>query len=335
MGFKNFIGIDISKDTIDLALLTSHGELIDLKWDNDGKALGKGLKSLFREHGLGKEDTLLCAEHTGQFGNKLMEVSLDLGLCLWMESPYSISRSQGMTRGKDDKVDAERIAGYAKRFADKARLVKPTPKTINKLKLLSSERELAMKDLSKYKGQLKQEKGFLDKEYFKEKEKRVKKLIALYKKTVEEIEEQIAQLIEDDPDIKDSFDKIVSVEGVGKQTAIATIVATENFQKFDDPKKFACHIGCAPFRYVSGSSIRSRNKVSQKANKDLKKIFHMAALSTLRTKGELRKYYDRKVEEGKHKMSVINAIRSKLVHRIFAVINQNRKYEKIYTHSLA
>ncbi|WPO36742.1 transposase [Flammeovirgaceae bacterium SG7u.111] len=86
---------------------------------------------------------------------------------------------------------------------------------------------------------------------------------------------------------------------------------------------------------MTALSIRSRNKVSQKANKGLKKIFHMAALSTLRTDGELRKYYDRKVEEGKHKMSVINAIRSKLVHRIFAVINQNRKYEKIYTHPLA
>ena len=60
----------------------------------------------------------------------------------------------------------------------------------------------------------------------------------------------------------------------------------------------------------------------------------MAAISTQRTSGELRQYYDRKVEEGKHKMSVINAIRSKLIHRVFAVIKEDRKYEKIYTHSL-
>ena len=123
-------------------------------------------------------------------------------------------------------------------------------------------------------------------------------------------------------------------EGIGKQTAIATIVATNNFNKFDNPRKFACHIGCAPFRYQSGTSLNSRNKVSQRANKNLKKTYHMAAISTLRTTGELRQYYDRKVEEGKHKMSVINAIRSKLIHRVFAVIKEDRKYEKIYTHSL-
>lgn len=61
----------------------------------------------------------------------------------------------------------------------------------------------------------------------------------------------------------------------------------------------------------------------------------MAALSTLRTKGELRNYFDRKVAEGKNKMTIINAIRSKLIHRIFAIVKQNRKYEKNYTHSLA
>ncbi|MDW7691151.1 transposase [Flammeovirgaceae bacterium SG7u.111] len=335
MGFKNFIGIDISKETIDLALLTGHGELVNLKWDNDRDALSKGLKGLFKVHGLEEGDTLLCAEHTGQFGNKLVDTCLCLGLCLWMEPAYAILRSQGLTRGKDDRADAIRIAQYAKRFSDRAKLSEPTPKTIKVLKLLSAERELAVRDLSKYRGQLKQEEGFLDKGYFKEKEKRVKGIIAAYKKTIDEIEEQMGQLIEDDPGIKGNFDKIVSVEGVGMQTAIATIVATENFRKFDDPKKFVCHIGCAPFRYVSGSSIRSRNKVSYKANKELKKIFHMAALSTLNTTGELRKYYDRKVAEGKNKMSVLNAIRSKLVHRIFAVIKQDRKYEKNYTHTLA
>ncbi|MDW7691674.1 transposase [Flammeovirgaceae bacterium SG7u.132] len=237
-------------------------------------------------------------------------------------------------KGKDDKVDAARIAYYAKRFSDKAKPVRPTSKAISKLKLLCAERDLAVRDLSKYKGQLKQEEGFLDKGYFVGKTKRVKKIMSAYEKTIKEIEGEIDVLIENDPDIKDNFDNIVSIEGVGRQTAIATIVATENFQKFDDPRKFACHIGCAPFRYQSGTSVNSRNKVSHRANKKLKKIFHLAALSTLRTNGQLREYFDRKLAEGKHKMSIINAIRSKLVHRIFAIVKQNRKYEKIYTHTL-
>ena len=91
---------------------------------------------------------------------------------------------------------------------------------------------------------------------------------------------------------------MMSIIGIGRNTALATIIATGNFTRFDNPRKFACHAGCAPFRYESGTSINSKNKVSNRANKNLKRIFHMAALSTLRTKGEFRQYFDRKVEGG-------------------------------------
>ncbi|WP_420580852.1 IS110 family transposase [Reichenbachiella sp.] len=334
MKFKHFIGIDISKDTIDLALLTEQGELVDNKWNNNVSELLKQFKSFFKHYQLDKENTLLCAEHTGQYGNKLVEVALGLELNLWMESPYSILHSQGMVRGKNDKVDAIRIAEYAKRFEDKAQIVEPCSETVKELKLLITERSLMVQDLAKYKGQIEQEKGFIDKEYFKMKLRRLRNVMSTYQKMISQIEARIDTIITDDPHIKKNYDNILSVEGVGKQTAIATIAATHNFKKFDNPRKFACHIGCAPFRYESGTSKTSRNRVSQKANKSLKKVYHMAALSTLRTSGELREYYERKVEEGKNKMSVINAIRSKLIHRIFAVVIENRKYEKNYTHSL-
>ncbi|MCF6352283.1 MAG: hypothetical protein L3J06_04660, partial [Cyclobacteriaceae bacterium] len=41
---------------------------------------------------------------------------------------------------------------------------------------------------------------------------------------------------------------------------------------------------------------------------------------------DLKAYYERKVSEGKNKMSVINAIRNKLIHRVFTCVNENRKY---------
>lgn len=61
----------------------------------------------------------------------------------------------------------------------------------------------------------------------------------------------------------------------------------------------------------------------------------MAALSAISAKGEFREYFLRKVAEGKNKMSVINAVRSKLVHRIFAFIRDNRLYSKEYENSYA
>lgn len=61
----------------------------------------------------------------------------------------------------------------------------------------------------------------------------------------------------------------------------------------------------------------------------------MAAMSALQVKGELQTYYQRKVAEGKNKMLVINALRNKLIHRIYAVVKRGKKYDKTYTVGLA
>lgn len=335
MEFENFIGIDISKDTLDLALATKDGVLIELNLKNDRQIIERALNKLRKESQIEWERTLICAEHTGHFGNKLIDVSVKLGLKLWMESAYKIIHSQGLIRGKNDRTDALRIMEYARRYQDKVTLLAPTPKSIELLKRLSAERDLIVRDLAKFKSQLKQEVGFFEKEYFSEKKKRIEKLMKANEKVLKEVEYQIDKILDSDSELKKNLDRITAIEGVGRQTAVATLVATENFTKFTDPKKFACHSGCAPFRYESGTSRRSAHRVSHKADKNLKRIFHMAAVSTLTQKGELRQYYDRKVAEGKNKMSVINAIRAKLIARIFAIINQGREYEKNYIHPLA
>ena len=54
------------------------------------------------------------------------------------------------------------------------------------------------------------------------------------------------------------------------------------------------------------------------ANKTLKTALHMCSLNVIRFKGEMRAYFDRKVKEGKNKMSILNAIRNKILQRIFA-----------------
>ena len=60
----------------------------------------------------------------------------------------------------------------------------------------------------------------------------------------------------------------------------------------------------------------------------------MSALAAIVYNEELKNYYERKVKEGKNKMSIINAVRNKLIHRIFACVKQNREYQKNYSYSL-
>ena len=77
-------------------------------------------------------------------------------------------------------------------------------------------------------------------------------------------------------------------------------------------KQLACYAGGA-FEHSSGSSVRGCPRVSHWANKKLKKYLHMAALSTIQVEGELKAYYERQLAKGQHKMSMLNAIRNKLV----------------------
>ena len=130
---------------------------------------------------------------------------------------------------------------------------------------------------------------------------------------------------------------LLSVDGIGEQTAIKMIVERNAFRDFDNERQFCCHAGVAPFKYDSGTSVRFKNKVSNRADKSIKALLHMVALSvaTRKKDGELREYYERKVAEGKNKMSVLNAVRAKLVLRMFAVVKFNKVYEKKYAFAIA
>ena len=97
----------------------------------------------------------------------------------------------------------------------------------------------------------------------------------------------------------------------------------------------ACYSGVAPFKYQSGTSIKGRAKVSHLANKSIKALLHMAAISVIRLDGDLAGYYHRKVAESKHKMLVLNAVRNKILKRVYSCIRENRNYEKIKPQKVA
>ena len=126
------------------------------------------------------------------------------------------------------------------------------------------------------------------------------------------------------------FKIVLSVDGIGINTAIDMIVYTNEFKSINSPKKFACYSGVAPFETSSGKSIHKSKRISHFANKNSKRLLHMAAMSAIIMKGELRDYYLKKTENGKPKMVVLNAVRNKLIQRVFACVNNNRMYVKDY-----
>ncbi len=106
----------------------------------------------------------------------------------------------------------------------------------------------------------------------------------------------------------------------------------ENYYLFYS-QQLACYAGVVPFSDTSGKTLKGRNKVHKMANKELKSLLHLCALSAIQYYPEFRNYFDRKTKEGKHPTSVLNAIRNKIALRAVAVVNNQIKYVNNYKHA--
>ena len=148
------------------------------------------------------------------------------------------------------------------------------------------------------------------------------------------VDKKIKELIDNDPQLKELFYIVDSVKGIGPVIATEVLITTNEFKDITDPKKYACYSGFAPFEHSSGK-YKGKSKVSNKANKKVKALFHNGAMSAIQHCKELKEYYQRKVSEGKNEMLVINNVCNKLVHRIFACVSRREKYNENYTQSFA
>jgi len=247
-----------------------------------------------------------------------------------LESSLHIKHSSGLRRGKDDKLDAEHIALYAFRNRDQVKLWEPSRQVIKQLKSLTALRTRLIIAKKNLKTALQEGRAFLDKSVQKEIKNCCESSLKALEKDLKKVERKLDEVIRSDEELDRLFNLVTSVEGIGPVTAREIIMTTNEFKTFTNPKKYACYAGVVPFPYRSGSSIRGRNKVSHVANKSVKTLLHMSALSSIRNCQEMKKYYERKTQEGKHVMSVLNAVRNKLVLRVFAVVKKNQKYEKNY-----
>lgn len=335
MDFLHYVGIDISKATLDWAVYSQQGSLLHMHTPNTLAGIKTALRQLKTLPGWDKTQVVFCMEHTGIYNAHVLEFLHKLRLPIWLESSLQIKQAGGMQRGKNDTVDAHRIAEYAYRFHDQMRLWQPPRPVIQQLAFLSAARQRLIQAYNLLAGPLAEQDSFIDPLLQKQLQRSSCKSLIALKGEQKAIEHQISRLIEADGRLKELFDWIVSVPGIGSTTATEIIVVTNEMTTITDPKQMACHAGVAPFEYRSGTSIRGKTRVSHQARKRLKALFHLGAMSCIRKEGELRTYYQRKVAEGKNKMLVLNAIRNKLIHRVYAVVRRKEKYDKTYVSSLA
>lgn len=335
-----YIGIDIAKATLDWAVYGAKGIVLQTSTPNTVAGIKTALRLLKTLPDWIPQEAVFCMEHTGIYNRTggpahLLDFLHKLHFPIWLESSLQIKKAGGLQRGKTDSIDAQRIAEYAYRFRDQLRLWEPPRQVVQQLAMLSATRQRLIGVYNQLAGPLSEQQNFVNPTLQKQLLKSCQASLTAIEKDRQAIDKAIDQLVDGDDQLKQLFALITSVPGIGPATATEVVIATNEMQTITDPKKMACHAGVAPFDYKSGTSVRGRAGVSQHARKRLKSLFHLAAMSSIRVKGELQDYYQRKVKEGKNKMLVLNAVRNKLIHRIYAVVGRGEKYDKTYVSPLA
>lgn len=319
---KIIVGIDVSKATLDICLIDSSGQK-HLVIDNKVKAIKSFLKTL-----MSLEQVIIGMENTGRFNWALYEVLANSPATTFVISPLHLKRSLGLVRGKNDKIDAERIALFTLKHYQEMNPWQPPRKQIDQLKVLLTERNYRIKvkrQLLKMKHDYKlMKKLSLDQPL----NTMNIKLLTQVNQQIKQLEQQIELVIKSDEALSNQAKLIKSVPGIGKVTSWYLITKTNEFKTITNPRKLACYAGVVPFDHQSGTSIKWKQRVSDLADKKLKTVLHLGAMSAIRLDNDLRTYYLRKVKEGKNKMSVLNAVRNKIIHRVYATINKQKTYQK-------
>lgn len=325
--FKHFVGIDVSKECFDAVVIVDgmKEKPVHNQFRNDCKGV-KSLCKWLKQQGATPQNTLVCLEHTGMYSKIITKELIALGFSIWVEMALKIIRSIGIQRGKNDKIDAERIAFYAMKNVEEAVVFKAPRKQVDKIRNLLSLREKLVTTKASLLRTTNELKSF-DPQTAKLSEKLQKNSLKGIELDIKNIEKQLDKIIMEDTNLSRLFKLITSIVGIGKITALFLICFTNEFTMYTTPRQLACYSGVVPFQYTSGKSVRSKPKVHFMANKKLKKQLHMCAMAAIKSDPELKHYFTRKVEEGKSKMLVINNVRNKLVHRICACIKNNKMFE--------
>ncbi len=323
---KKSIGIDISKKTFDVCILTEN-ETKFYKYQYEQKQMQAFVKEMKKlsEH----SEVRITTENTGIYHLKLVTLLIKNDLLVAVVNALKIKRfsQMKMYRTKTDKADAKIIAMYGAEQKFKAYKLKD--EKIAKIRQYIDQIE----DFIQIRGQIKNRLEGLDNlpncpELCKE----------LFNKDIDNINENI-RLLEKEIDelIKNNYQKesqrLKSVPGVGQRVSTAMIAHFGKFENFQKAKQVISFLGFEPAVRQSGTSINGHARISKKGNRYLRKVLYMAAMSAYRFNPYCKELFDRLIQKGKSFKTAIIAVANKLIRQMFAIIKNGTSFDANYLKS--
>ncbi len=323
MSERAFLGVDVSKDTLDLCLLQGQR-----KWYHRVSNCRKGFPELqLWLHRCGVRKVRACLEATGLYGEALAEFLYQAGHEVAVVNPVRIKAyaASQLTRNKTDRVDCELIADFCR--TQEVELWSPPPAEWRELRELVRHRAALV-------SMRQQERNRLSAGLHSEAvQAMLWEHLDFIQRQIDALNREIREQIAHSPLLKHRSDLLCSIPGISQVTAAVLLGEMRDLLVFDDVRELVAYAGLNPRHHRSGSSVWSPSHISKTGNARIRAALYWPAISAQRSNPLIKPLYDRIVDEGKPKMVAIVAAMRKLLHLAYGVVKNDRPFDPNYLYA--
>ncbi len=314
-----WLGIDVSKDTLDGCLLRASGKEKHKQFSNDASRHSKLLRRA--EHLVGEESCHFCLESTGSYSTALAHFLAGAEQLVSLVNPALIKYA-GMMEGvgnKTDQADARLIANYCRKeqpslwraAAPEVRVLVALVRRLHSVQetLVGEQNRLGAPGLPR------------------EVVTSLKKTTRFLEAEVKRLQKQIKEHIDNHPGLKGDKELLLSIPGIGDTTAHELLAEMPDVKEFASAQTMAAYAGLAPREHSSGSSVHKRTRLSKQGNSHLRRALYFPAVSAVQWNPLVRALYERLREKGKGKMVALGAAMRKLLMIAYGVLKNKQPFD--------
>jgi len=313
-----FVGLDVSKDTLDVCLLIE-SKRHEKQFANDGA----GHRQLLRwSHSLAKESSChFCMEATGPYSQSVALFLVEQEQLVSVINParirfFGLAQNQG---NKTDKADARLIADYCRMqcpppwrvAAPEVRLLQEMVRRLHALSDLAAQEKNRMQAPGQCKTVLASS----------------KRVVTALEKELLRLKKEVRSHVKAHEDLFRDSKLLQSIPGIGEITSWDILAEMPDVQEFDSAQSVAAYAGLAPREQRSGSSVRKQTQLSKRGNSRLRKAFYFPAVSAMTWNPLVKAHYERLREKGKPKMVALAACMRKLLMICYGVLKRQKPFD--------
>jgi len=314
-----YFGIDISHLVFDVT--DSDGNYYQFK--NNVSGFKKFIKLL-------GPNSHCVMEATGYYHYQLTYYLFENGKIVSVENPLSVKRfiQMGLSKIKTDKSDSKLICAYAEQvdltlWKGSSKAVQESLQIVRALSVYTKQRTMIKNKLHGESVLGEPSKAVV---------KSLKRSLKQLDKEMKTLKNQLLIIVKESH--QDLFARIKTIPGIGRKTAIMLIVLTGGFERFSSAGELCSYAGLTPMVRQSGSSVKSRPRISKMGNQKLRNLLFMCSFTACKYNKACRDLYERIVAKGKSKKLALIAVCNKLLKQAFAIAKSGLIFDQKYKSTL-